>query len=147
MSTELTFALGLLFCHGLGFIATFTLIISRDENIALQTMLKALQLRLEPGSIILFVNFIQMLGASMTSQQMGTLTEEQIRTKAHKIWLTRQENGEPGDADTDWQEAVKALLIDLNQQNTSSGSLVKKYWYVSGIIILLFCALVAFVIT
>lgn len=49
----------------------------------------------------------------MTNQMLESLTEDQIRAKAHKIWLARQESGEPGDSDTDWQEAVKVLLEEF----------------------------------
>ena len=70
----------------------------------------------------------------MTNQQLSNFTDEQVRAKAHSIWLARQESGEPGNADTDWQEAVNAL----SENNSKKlGQLPLNYTYRLGIIILL----------
>lgn len=50
----------------------------------------------------------------MTNQQLTNFTFEQIKAKAHQIWLARQETEEAGDPDSDWQAAVKALSDEIN---------------------------------
>lgn len=61
----------------------------------------------------------------MANQPLTNFTEEQIRAKAHQIWLTRQETGKPGNADTDWQDAVHALMQENAPSNQEVTPLMK----------------------
>lgn len=63
----------------------------------------------------------------MTNIQLSNLPDDQIRSIAHNIWLARQESGEPGNADTDWQAAVNEFSGEINKLTTKKSNLIKKY--------------------
>ena len=62
----------------------------------------------------------------MTNSQLTQLTDEQIRAKAHQIWIARQQDGEPGNPDSDWQAAVDALSAEIM---SFPFPLSKRYWF------------------
>ena len=64
----------------------------------------------------------------MINQQLDEFTDEQIRDKAHRIWLARQESGEPGNEETDWQAAVKALSSENSKESIFNHALRKWFW-------------------
>ena len=71
----------------------------------------------------------------MTNQQLTNFTDEQIRAKAHQIWLARQQTGEPGTPDADWKDAVSALSAEINDLTTGNSPLIPWFWL--GLVVLL----------
>ncbi|VEP11827.1 hypothetical protein H1P_1210018 [Hyella patelloides LEGE 07179] len=50
----------------------------------------------------------------MVDRQQPHLSREEIKAKAYEMWQTRQENGEPGNAEADWQAAIEVLTEEAN---------------------------------
>ncbi len=81
----------------------------------------------------------------MTNSQLTQFTDEQIRAKAHQIWMARQEDGEPGNPDSDWQAAVDELSAEIITFSKSNTSLNR--WYRLGLAAFLsFGAIVVFLV-